>query len=391
MPSETCSLVVVARNEEERIPKLLESVKGLVNEFVLLDNGSTDRTVEIARRYGARVLYEPQAKGYPDWLYNRAIAAAKTAFVLLLDADEYLTYEGQWRIQCMLSESQGIDIWRVPRVTIITPDDVAPEHLAFYEHHPRLFRRDALRYPDGDRGPHQVAKPVGRAKAKTWEHPCPFFMQVRSGREQLRRDQGRGQYPDFRAPEPWEKIDGWFDFQGIYDLAVENARPGGVLVEVGSWLGKSTAYLGQRAKESGKGLIVYAVDHFRGSDEPAHQEWLAQGKDLFTEFSRNMDRAGLLGTVRPICGDSARAAGLFDYYSCDFVFIDACHGYEEVKRDIDCWRDRVRPGGMLGGHDYSDAGPQIMRAVNETFDPSGLDLTTSPGSWLKWIREDLDP
>src|SRR4051812_6373504 len=64
----------------------------------------------------------------------------------------------------------------------------------------------------------------------------------------------------------WEDIPGWFNFQKVYDDAVLAAPPGGLLVELGCWLGRSTAYLAGAAKRADKGLIVVAVDHGVGED-----------------------------------------------------------------------------------------------------------------------------
>ena len=50
------SLCMIVKNEESRLPQTLKSVKGIVDEMVVLDTGSTDRTVEIAREFGARVI-----------------------------------------------------------------------------------------------------------------------------------------------------------------------------------------------------------------------------------------------------------------------------------------------------------------------------------------------
>jgi hypothetical protein len=61
-----------------------------------------------------------------------------------------------------------------------------------------------------------------------------------------------------------EHIPGWFDFANIYDHMVRRARSGAVFVEVGAYLGRSTAYLARRIKESRKRIRVYVVDVWDG-------------------------------------------------------------------------------------------------------------------------------
>lgn len=53
--------------------------------------------------------------------------------------------------------------------------------------------------------------------------------------------------------------------------------------------------------------------------------------------------------------DSSEAAMLFGTESLDFVFIDAGHAYEEVKKDFEAWFEKVRIGGIISGHDYAPA------------------------------------
>ena len=86
----TLSVVIIAYNEEANIGRTLESVKPLVadgrGEVIVVDSGSTDRTVEIARSFGAKVFIEPW-KGYAAQK-NSAIEKATGDWILSLDADE---------------------------------------------------------------------------------------------------------------------------------------------------------------------------------------------------------------------------------------------------------------------------------------------------------------
>jgi tetratricopeptide (TPR) repeat protein len=83
------SLCMIMKDEEEHLPRCLESVQGVVDEIVIVDTGSTDRSVEIALGYGARVLHEDW-KGDFAAPRNTAIDAASGDWILVLDADEEL-------------------------------------------------------------------------------------------------------------------------------------------------------------------------------------------------------------------------------------------------------------------------------------------------------------
>lgn len=61
------------------------------------------------------------------------------------------------------------------------------------------------------------------------------------------------------------------------------------------------------------------------------------------------------------------AAALIDDGWADFVFIDAGHSYEAVRRDIEDWERKVRLNGWFGGHDYHSSHPGVVKAVDEAF------------------------
>jgi len=90
MPS--VALVVIAKNEERSIGRLIESAKHLVDEIVVLDTGSDDNTIEIARAAGARI-------GHFDWIddfsaaRNKALELTEAPWRLVLDADEWISPE----------------------------------------------------------------------------------------------------------------------------------------------------------------------------------------------------------------------------------------------------------------------------------------------------------
>ncbi len=90
LPPVTLSVVIITHNEEANIGRTLESVRSLVadgkGEIIVVDSGSTDRTVEIAKSFGAKVFVE-EWKGYAAQK-NSAIDKATGDWILSLDADE---------------------------------------------------------------------------------------------------------------------------------------------------------------------------------------------------------------------------------------------------------------------------------------------------------------
>ncbi|MCP2727547.1 tetratricopeptide repeat protein [Limnofasciculus baicalensis] len=86
------SLCTIVKNEEKSLPRVLDSVKTLVDEMVIIDTGSTDRTVEIAKDYGARVYYFNWCNDF-SVARNYGLQYVKGNWVLVLDADEVLTPE----------------------------------------------------------------------------------------------------------------------------------------------------------------------------------------------------------------------------------------------------------------------------------------------------------
>lgn len=159
----------------------------------------------------------------------------------------------------------------------------------------------------------------------------------------------------------------WFDYSSLYSRFVSECPSNGVIVEVGSWKGKSTAYLGVEVINSGKSLQVYAVDTWKGSDEPAHlidRDCIAG--TLYETFLSNMAPINKVReVVKPMRMTSLEGAAKFADKSLDYVFLDASHSYEDVKADILAWLPKIKPGGTLAGHDWSSYWPAVVRAVSE--------------------------
>lgn len=167
----------------------------------------------------------------------------------------------------------------------------------------------------------------------------------------------------------YQDIPGWMDFEPFYNKMVEEAKDGAVFVEVGCWLGRSTCYLAQKIKESGKAIRLIAVDTWQGTPGNENMQAVVKnaGGSILEMFNKNMQEASVGHIVSPLVMPSLAAAAFqgITLAACDFVFIDADHSYEAVKADILAWLPKVKVGGVLAGHDWCNA-ESVRLAVRET-------------------------
>lgn len=92
------TLCMIVKNEEAHIGRCLESVKGYVDEIVVVDTGSTDKTMDICREYGAQVFEHPW-EGSFSTARNQAMRHVNTEWILQLDADEIMDAESAPKIR----------------------------------------------------------------------------------------------------------------------------------------------------------------------------------------------------------------------------------------------------------------------------------------------------
>jgi len=157
----------------------------------------------------------------------------------------------------------------------------------------------------------------------------------------------------------------WFGYEKYYKHVITTAPDNSVIVEVGSWKGKSISYLGVEAINSGKTIKCFAVDTWLGSGvEAGHDsDQYVRSGTLYDLFLKNIEP--IKHVVVPIRKTSLEASKMFADGSLHCVFIDANHKYECVKEDIQAWLPKIKPGGMLSGHDYGFDGGPVHDAVHE--------------------------
>jgi len=142
----------------------------------------------------------------------------------------------------------------------------------------------------------------------------------------------------------------------LYDAAWAMA-PRGVVLEVGTYCGKSATFLGAAARE--RGGTVVTVDHHRGSEENQpgwewHDPELVDPAigvmDTLPFFRRTMHEAGLEDVVVAVVGRSTTVAATWST-PLAMLFIDGGHAVEHCRNDFTHWTPKVMPGGVLAIHD----------------------------------------
>lgn len=151
----TLSVVLITLDEAANLPRTLKSVSW-AQEIVVVDSGSTDATLEIAQKAGARVFEEPW-KGFASQK-NVAIAHASGEWVLSLDADEEVSPELAREIQALLAGEPAFSAYRIPRLNHFLG---RPLRHGGYWPDPklRLFRSGAARFTE--RPVHETMETAG--------------------------------------------------------------------------------------------------------------------------------------------------------------------------------------------------------------------------------------
>ena len=150
-----------------------------------------------------------------------------------------------------------------------------------------------------------------------------------------------------RVREITAKMGGWLaEGEGplLYNLAKKCNK--GVIVEIGSWKGKSTIWLASGSKR-GKKAEIYAIDPHIGS--PEHHRMFGRVW-TFEEFKKNIKKAGVADIIVPIVKKSEEAAKKFEK-PVGLVFIDGAHEYDMVALDYGLWFPKLVEGGVMAFHD----------------------------------------
>ncbi len=163
-----------------------------------------------------------------------------------------------------------------------------------------------------------------------------------------------------------QTIQGWlFDEEaelliGAAELALRELPAPHVIVEVGSFCGRSTIVLARTVKALSTRARVYAIDPHQG--EIGTADAVEHAGSTFEEFTANVNRFGVTDVVQPIRSLSYETAWK---RPISLLFIDGLHDYDNVARDFRHFEPWLVDGALIAFHDYTDRYPGVVAFVEE--------------------------
>jgi glycosyltransferase involved in cell wall biosynthesis len=139
------SVVITVLNEQKRIQDCLESIKW-ADEIVIVDDGSTDRTIEIAKKYTDTIIPH-KSEGYVEPSRNFAISKATGDWILVLDADEQVPASLATKLQEIATNGTKAECVRIPRKNIIFNKWM--QHTGWWpDYNIRFFKKGSVTWPN---------------------------------------------------------------------------------------------------------------------------------------------------------------------------------------------------------------------------------------------------
>tara|TARA_B110000467_G_C18288471_1_gene463215 strand:+ start:15 stop:668 length:654 start_codon:yes stop_codon:yes gene_type:complete len=184
----------------------------------------------------------------------------------------------------------------------------------------------------------------------------------------------------FNPPEKWNvvKSHNRYFFGLIHQLQFIQyhfKEKGGLkMLEIGSYRGESTFMWAS----SGMFDEIICIDPYKGKTDNKNkyfdEDWGTVKRDFWTNTR-------YFNNIKLVQDFSYNVIDSYPNNYFDFIYIDASHEYDDVKKDIQISLPKVKENGLIGGHDYQSEWPGVIKAVNERFKEP--DLVFEDESWVK--------
>lgn len=162
--------------------------------------------------------------------------------------------------------------------------------------------------------------------------------------------------------------------------------------KVGAEIGVCTGYYSNVLCQTIPNLKLYGIDNW--SESKGFNRIRNQGESSYEQTLNTLGPFIKSGQYIIIKKTSMEALGDFSDESLDFVFIDADHGYNFVKEDINGWSQKVREGGIVSGHDYYISKMDsvgVVQAVDEYVKEHNIELQLTEWNNTGRFRDNFQP
>ena len=143
MRASKITAAIITKNEEKNIKGCIDSVKGWADEIVVVDGYSEDKTAEIARALGVKVV-EHRFEGNFAKERNMAMESATSDWVLHIDADDRVTQDFKNMVDAVIDKDEEVDVYKFKRKSFFLGHFM--EHGGWYHYVPNLVKRDKVRF-----------------------------------------------------------------------------------------------------------------------------------------------------------------------------------------------------------------------------------------------------
>lgn len=170
-------------------------------------------------------------------------------------------------------------------------------------------------------------------------------------------------------------LQGWLEEPEFMEEIIRIVKPG-IIIEVGTWKGKSAIAMANKTRSLGLNSKIYCVDTWLGALEFWTTHFEKDGRNLefrngmpqvYNQFLSNVVHTGNQDIIFPLPCTSKIASKIFQYYNicADLIYIDASHEEDDVFSDITAYSRIINTNGVIFGDDYNNgAFPGVKKAVH---------------------------
>jgi hypothetical protein len=168
-----------------------------------------------------------------------------------------------------------------------------------------------------------------------------------------------------------------YTFGLIYEV-LEQLPDNAKIVELGSFLGGSIVRIRKKLSELDKIGNIFAIDNWKCMNiSQESKDWVGVHNNFEDKTKENIIKAGWETDIQLINSDTLTACQLFQDNSIDLLFVDDDHSYPHTKYILEKWLEKVKHGGYIIGHDFSDNG--VAMAVKEVLNDDIVFCETRSG------------